>query len=620
LNASSDLVHLILYNNWRAIIKGVSFVQSVLLLAGLLVFSSVSWAVAVPVTLKQTEQGWQLFRGGQPYFIRGAGGTTAFAALKAAGANSIRTWGDDATPELLDKAHALGLTVTVGIWLGHERHGFDYNDEAQVKKQLNRVREKVLRLKDHPAVLLWGVGNEMEGFEEGDNPAIWKAVNDVAAMIKKLDPHHPTMTVTAFVHGQRIEFLHRRSPAIDIHGINAYGGGNTALLKYLREGNVSKPFVLTEFGPIAPWEAPKTEWGAPYENTSTVKAASYRKSYEQTILAAPEIALGAYAFLWGNKMESTETWFGMFLEDGARLAAVDTMSEIWSGQKPKDQAPTVAALNIEGESVIDPGALINVSTAVVDPEGTTLKSHWALKPESGEILTGGDFRPIPAAIDNVLLASTLTTATLKMPKQPGAYRLFYFVYDEAGNAATANIPLLVKGQPRVGESKPRMPFPVYHERFEDMPWVPSGWMGAVDDLSLDGNNSEYPHEGKASIKIRYEGKFGWAGIAWQHPPNNWGDQEGGFNLTGAQALTLWARGEYGGEKVSFGVGIIEPSKQYPDSAIAKVNDIVLTHEWRRYTVPLRKRNLASIKTGFVVTITGRSSPVTIYLDNIRFNG
>ena len=49
---------------------------------------------------------------------------------------------------------------------------------------------------------------EMEGFEEGGNPEIWTAVNDVAAMIKELDPNHPTMTVTAFVHGERIEFLH----------------------------------------------------------------------------------------------------------------------------------------------------------------------------------------------------------------------------------------------------------------------------------------------------------------------------------------------------------------------------------------------------------------------------
>ena len=154
-------------------------------------------ANAIPVELRQTEQGWQLLRGGEPYFIRGAGGDGSLEQLAAAGANSVRTWGADDIDARLDAAHALGLSVTVGIWLGHERHGFDYNDKTQVHEQLERARQTVLRYKDHPAVLLWGIGNEMEGFGSGDNPAIWTAVNDIAAMVKKLDPFHPTMTVTA---------------------------------------------------------------------------------------------------------------------------------------------------------------------------------------------------------------------------------------------------------------------------------------------------------------------------------------------------------------------------------------------------------------------------------------
>ena len=96
------------------------------------------------------------------------------------------------------------------------------------------------------------------------------------------------------------------------------------------------------------------------------------------------------------------------------------------------------------------------------------------------------------------------------------------------------------------------------------------------------------------------------------------DLDGGFDLTGATALELWARGEYGGEKVSFGVGIIQKDKAYPDSGIKKIDGIQLTREWQRYTVPLKNVDLSSIKTGFVVTLTGRRSPVTFYLDSIRF--
>ncbi len=113
----------------------------VLTSACLALWPSPAAANAIPVELRQTERGWQLFRGGEPYFIRGAGGDGSLERLAAAGANSVRTWGADDIEARLDAAHALGLSVTVGIWLGHERHGFDYSDENQVSTQLERARQ-----------------------------------------------------------------------------------------------------------------------------------------------------------------------------------------------------------------------------------------------------------------------------------------------------------------------------------------------------------------------------------------------------------------------------------------------------------------------------------------------
>ena len=202
---------------------------------------------------------------------------------------------------------------------------------------------------------------------------------------------------------------------------------------------------------------------------------------------------------------------------------------------------------------------------------------------------------------------------VRMPEEPGSYRLYLYVNDEEGNAATANVPLLIKGERRT-----LLPYYVYRDGFEGMPWAPSGWMGATEFLTLDGDNAENPHAGKSSIKLRYTGEFGWVGVAWQHPANNWGDQEGGFDLTGATALELWVRGAYGGEKISIGVGIIGNEKPHHDSGKATVDGIELTDQWTRYEIPLKKLDLSSIKTGFVITLSGRRTPVTVYLDNIRF--
>lgn len=579
---------------------------------GLALSPSSAAAAATPVELQQTEQGWQLLRGGEPYFVRGAGGNTSLEALAAAGANSVRTWSTENVETLLDEAHALGLSVTVGLWLGHERHGFDYDDADQVRVQQERMREAVLRYKDHPAVLLWGIGNEAEGFESGDNPAIWKAINDIAVMINKIDPAHPTMTVTAEIGGMRVEAVRELCPAIDIHGINSYGG-TQSLPQRLKAAGASKPYIVTEFGPLGPWEAGQTDWGAPIEPTSSEKAAFYRQSYERGVAGAPGVALGSYAFLWGNKMEATATWFGMFLDDGSRLAAVDTMTELWSGQAPADRAPAIDPLTIDGPTAVDPRTVIRVAANVEDPEGGNLDVRWMLRPESGDYTTGGDFRPNLPDIDGAVIASDARGARVRMPEEPGSYRLFVYAYDEVGNAATANMPLLVKGQPRA-----RLPVTVYEDGFDSMPWAPSGWMGATESVTLDGLHADNVHEGAACIRLRYDGEFGWAGIAWQNPPDNWGEMDGGYDLTGAKELEVWARGEYGGEHISIGVGLLGDDRDYPDSGQAKVDGIALTREWQRYRVPLKRVDLSSIKTGFVVTVTGRRTPVTIYLDSIRF--
>jgi hypothetical protein len=570
-------------------------------------------AKATPVELQKTEQGWLLLRDGEPYFIKGAGGPDSLSKLAAAGANSIRTWAADDIGPLLDEAHALGLSVTVGLWLGHERHGFDYDDAVQVKEQYERVRRSVLRYKDHPALLIWGIGNEMEGYKSGDNPAIWSAVNDIAVMIKQIDPAHPTMTVTAEIGGGRIASVNELAPAVDIHAINAYGGGESLAQRYV-EGGGTKPYILTEFGPSGAWESSTTEWGAPLELTSTEKAAFYRRTYESAVVGAPGLALGSYVFLWGHKMEATATWFGLFLDDGSRLAAVDTMTELWSGEPPANLAPTVEPLVLDGGSRLDPGSDVRVRTEISDPEGAAVRARWVLRPEPDDFNTGGDFRPNMPDIGNAVLESDVDGARIRVPDDPGPYRVFVYAYDDAGNAATANVPLLVKGE--VG--KTRLPLSVYEDGFDGMRWVPSGWMGGIDELSLDGAHVGNPYEGARCIKMRYEGEFGWVGVAWQHPANNWGDQDGGFDLGGATQLEFWARGEYGGETIKAGVGLLDADKQYPDSGIASVDGIVLTREWQRYSVSLKKIDTSSIKTGFVVTVTGRSSPVTLYLDSIRF--
>ena len=71
-------------------------------------------------------------RGGKPYYVNGAGGSVHMDQIVALGGNSLRTWGLEDAVRILDDAQKHGLTVMMGLWLQHERHGFDYSNADRV--------------------------------------------------------------------------------------------------------------------------------------------------------------------------------------------------------------------------------------------------------------------------------------------------------------------------------------------------------------------------------------------------------------------------------------------------------------------------------------------------------
>lgn len=573
----------------------------------------------VAVRLQQTATGHQLLRDGKPYFIRGVGGDGPLALLAQLGGNSVRTWGAEKLDAKLDEAHRFGLTVAVGIWLGHERHGFDYNNADQVAQQMEQMRQTVERYKNHPAVLLWGLGNEMEGYERGDNAAVWLAVNQLAALVKQLDPNHPTMTVIAEIGGDRVKNVHRLCPDIDVVGINSYGGAASLPQRYAEAGG-TKPYIITEFGPPGVWESPKNAWGAAPEPTSTDKALFYRKAYEKAVASQPGKCLGSYAFLWGHKQEATATWFGMLLPDGSRLAAADTMSELWSGKPPANRCPAIDGLTWDGPDELEPRATGRARLQTSDAEGDRLKVRWGLSAEAEALGTGGDAEPTLETFADAIAAADNEHAEVCLPAAAGGYRLFAYVYDGQGGAAVANLPLLVKGQPVAKPARQaELPLVVYDETDRERPaYVPTGWMGDTRQIALSPDCSEQPHGGRTCLRAEFKAPDGWGGVVWQHPGNNWGERPGGWNLTGAKRLSFWARGRLGDEVVTFQFGLLGADKRFRDSGKGELQHARLTTDWRHFTIDVSNCDLSRIITGFAWTVAGQGKPVVFYIDDVRF--
>jgi hypothetical protein len=586
------------------------------LLAAALLASSAP--AAEPSLVKLVENGgkWQLLRDGKPYFIKGGGGGGPKDVLAQCGGNSFRTWGIGAsTPSELDQAQRLGLTVTLGYWLGHKEQGFDYGNAAAVKRQFESVKKAVEQYKDHPALLAWALGNEMENRD--GSPAMWNAIQELARMVHQVDPSHPTMTVIAEIGKDKVGKIQEICPDIDIIGINSYGGGPSLAARYRQAGG-KKPYVITEFGPPGTWEIHMNEFGAAPELTSTEKAERYRETYRKSVLGAPDLCLGSYAFTWGYKIEATSTWYGTFLPDGHRLAAVDALQELWTGKLPAVRCPVIETLAVHGKQQVARGEKVRASVSVASPRGEPAKIEWALFREQANYNVEGTGVKAAPSFPEAIETNGEPEVVVTMPKSGGVYRLYCYLRNAHGGAAVGSLPIKVLGA--AAPVKPMvatLPFSVYSDGQKGAPYVASGWMGNHEAIKMDFECGDHPHSGKTCLKVTYDDRGKWAGVVWQSPADDWGEKPGGYDLSGAESLSFWARGEEGGEKVKFGYGILGLEKKYHDSSKGEIQ-VVLSKEWKEYTIDLSERDLSRIKSGFLWSLGGQGKPLTFYLDDILY--
>ena len=172
-------------------------------------------------------------------------------------------------------------------------------------------------------------------------------------------------------------------------------------------------------------------------------------------------------------------------------------------------------------------------------------------------------------------------------------------------------------------------------------YLPTGFMGDFSDITLNECWRDNVYSGSTAIRVHYaatgpEAK-NWAAVAWVYPADNWGDKPGGYDLTGADALCLWAKGEQGGEKIEFKIGSVGyesgtcvPQEldcgievPYPDSVCPAVYEGVftLTNQWEEYCLALDESvDLSHVVGGFLWAAARNRNPdgATFYLDEIRY--
>ena len=408
----------------------------------------------VKVQIVETNGSYRLYVDHKPFYIKGAGiEYGSQEKLKEHGGNSFRTWttdnGQESGQKILDRALTNGLYVAMGLDVDHERRGFDYDNTNAVARQFAQLMALVGEYKDHPALIIWVIGNELN-MEK--NPKVWDAVNDLSKAIHRIDPNHLTTTALAGFKPETVNLVKTRAPDLDFLSFQMYYD-IINLPRYLREAAWDKPYLVTEWGATGHWEVGKTAWGAPIENDSTTKADLYKLRYQKVILSDQKLCLGSYVFLWGNKQERTPTWYGMFLETGEETAPVDVMHYFWTGSWPANRCPRLEGAWLDGKTAnqnvrLKAGQTYTAKTAASDPDQNPLTYRWEVMAESTERKIGGDAESKPAPVPGLIAAPAVSEISLQAPNQAGAYRLFVYAFDGHGHAAHANIPFYVDAAPK----------------------------------------------------------------------------------------------------------------------------------------------------------------------------
>jgi hypothetical protein len=249
--------------------------------------------------------GRQLLVGGLPLFLRGVCWNpvprgaqhpegldfAGFAEqdsveLAALGVNVVRTYEPLLDTVVLDRLAAAGIVVINSVypWGGAP---------ASV------VVERVRAVQNHPAILMWAIGNEWNynGLYVGLSQAEALArLNEVAALIKTQDPTHPIATI----YGELPDAdTLAAMPNVDVWGINAYRGISFGDLFEGWRALSGKPMFLSEYGADA-YNAALPGYDAQSQALAVESLA--REILSQSSATTPDgVALGGTLFEWADE-------------------------------------------------------------------------------------------------------------------------------------------------------------------------------------------------------------------------------------------------------------------------------------------------------------------------------
>ncbi len=407
------------------------------------------WAVAADagVVIKGEKGSWSLEVDARPFEIKGVGcgvargrnGEDYLKMARGMGANVVRTWGtDQGTQAYLDRAAELGLKVIAGIWLNYvtDDGKFSYRDDKEyVWAKRREILSYVTRFRDHPAVLMWGVGNEAIFFtkDEEERRALCAFLEEMVQVIHRVDPDHPVLYACAGKTG--FKYLARDVPSLDVIGANEYGSIR-ALHGAWQDAGFDKPYLVTEYGPPLSQDRPRDVNRRASEPQDHQKVILYRSLTEQ-IWEFGGYNLGGVVFHLGETSQESMTWWNLNQGEKKR-PSYWTMRRLYTGEKPPHGFVRLRKLTLDRYRRVAPGAWIDAQIWPLGEEPQDAAVSYRLSTTREGVLEYYVNEWVPAEVEAQGL-----TARIRMPREKGVYRVYGFV-EQDGSVVGASATVAVE--------------------------------------------------------------------------------------------------------------------------------------------------------------------------------
>jgi beta-galactosidase/beta-glucuronidase len=210
------------------------------------------------------------------------------ALLRQMGANTVRLWGWKTSADhsdFLDAAYNNGnhpIYVIASYWLNAN---VNISDPAVRQGIKGEFTEMVAVHKNHPAVLMWAIGNELNApWMYGDRDDLFSLIDEMAqaAPLEEGSKPHPVTTPLADINlNHTIANRDPEVPNLDVWSVQVYRGSSFGSLFSDYTAASGKPLVITEYG----IDAYDDKHGDEYEHIGLPYQAIYAESLWKEIAA-----------------------------------------------------------------------------------------------------------------------------------------------------------------------------------------------------------------------------------------------------------------------------------------------------------------------------------------------